>query len=130
MEIDELKADLENQKTKVTELTEKLQAAQLEKQLAGKLAQAGAIDIEGALAIAKEKIASDNLDINQCVDELKKQKHYLFTTSADKVTIPGKTAGARDKGSGQTLLEKAAQKAAKTGNRADLHEYLRLRRAR
>ncbi|MDD5458545.1 MAG: hypothetical protein PHF37_04045 [Phycisphaerae bacterium] len=131
MEVDELKAELESERTKVGELTAKLEDVRLEGELSRKLAEAGAIDIDGALAIAKEKITDGSIDANACVEELKKQKRYLFAVSADKVTLPVKTAGAREKiNSGETALQKAAQKAARSGSRVDLHEYLRLRRTR
>jgi hypothetical protein len=131
MEVDELKAELESERTKVGELTAKLEDVRLEGELSRKLAEAGAIDIDGALAIAKEKITSGNLDVETCVEDMKKQKRYLFGASTDKVTLSVKTAGAREKISGgETALQKAAQKAARSGSRVDLHEYLRLRRTR
>jgi hypothetical protein len=59
---------------------------------------------------------------------LKKEKQFLFATGSPGAA-PTKTAGARDRvTNSQTLLERAAKKAATTGNRTDLHEYLKLRR--
>jgi hypothetical protein len=67
-------------------------------------------------------------DVTGVIEQLKKEKQYLFGGTSGAVT-PAKTAGARERvTSNETILEKAAKKAATTGNRADLHEYLRLRR--
>jgi hypothetical protein len=70
----------------------------------------------------------EDADVTGVIEQLKKEKQYLFTGS-NPVTAPTKTAGARDRvTNNQTLLERAAKKAATTGNRTDLHEYLKLRR--
>jgi hypothetical protein len=70
----------------------------------------------------------DDADVTGVIEQLKKEKQFLFAGSSPSAA-PTKTAGARDRvTNSQTLLERAAKKAATTGNRTDLHEYLKLRR--
>jgi hypothetical protein len=70
-------------------------------------------------------------DLDGVIEQLKKEKQYLFGGVGGTVTAK-KTAGAKESAYGgtnnQTVLEKAAKKAATTGNRTDLQEYLKLRR--
>jgi len=62
------------------------------------------------------------------IKQLKKEKQYLFAGTSGAVTAK-KTAGAKERmESSQTVLEKVAKKAATTGSRTDLQEYLKLRR--
>jgi hypothetical protein len=66
--------------------------------------------------------------VDSVIKQLQKEKQYLFVGSGGAVTAK-KTAGARERGeSNQTVLERAAKKAATTGSRTDLQEYLKLRR--
>jgi hypothetical protein len=61
---------------------------------------------------------------------LRKEKGYLFAGLAEGNLSAKKTAGAKERGAGnQTVLERAAKRAATTGRRADLQEYLKLRRS-
>ena len=85
--------------------------------------------MEAALLVAKARIAGQsNADIDQVVGQLKVEKRYLFAGGSETV-VSRRTAGAKDRVSPKlTLLEQAAKKAARTGNRADLQEYLKLRR--
>ena len=63
------------------------------------------------------------------IEQLKKEKQYLFAGNNSSTATAKKTAGAKDRiENSQTILERAAKKAATTGNRIDLQEYLRLRR--
>jgi hypothetical protein len=62
------------------------------------------------------------------IEQLKKEKQYLFTGTGG-ITMTKKTAGAKERiNDNQMILERAAKKAATTGNRTDLQEYLKLRR--
>ena len=101
----------------------------LDRQLTQKLAAAGVVDLEAALLVAKARIAGQsNADIDQVVGQLKVEKRHLFAGGSETV-VSRRTAGAKDRvGPKLTLLEQAAKKAARTGNRADLQEYLKLRR--
>ena len=100
-----------------------------EQKLMRQLAAAGAIDLETAVLIARIRMQDkEDADVTGVIEQLKKEKQYLFNGS-NHGTAPMKTAGARDRvANSQTLLERAAKKAAATGSRTDLHEYLKLRR--
>ena len=93
------------------------------------LAAAGAVDLEAAVLIAKARMeGSDDADLDGLVEQLKKEKQYLFSVDAGGSTAK-KTAGAKDRmTNSQAILERAAKKAATTGNRTDLQEYVKMRR--
>ncbi len=111
------------------ELSEQLNSLQTEQKLTRKLIAAGAVDLETAVLLAKDRIKSQgetNPDV--CIEQLKKEKQYLFAAGGGAVATT-KTAPAKDRMlPAQTALERSAKKAARTGNRADLQEYLKLRR--
>jgi len=127
--IEELTEQLTQAKTQTTELSGQLSDIQTEQKLMRQLAAAGAVDLETAVLIAKVRMQDHSeADVTGVIEQLKKEKQYLFAESGRAVTAT-KTAGARDRlTNNQTILQKAAKKAATTGNRADLHEYLKLRR--
>jgi hypothetical protein len=102
---------------------------QIEQKLTHKLAAAGAVDLEAAVLMAKARMeGKSRADIDGCVAQLRKEKAYLFGGSTE-TAASRKTAGAKDRTTtSQTALEQAATKAAKTGSRADLQHYLKLRR--
>ncbi|UCE49947.1 MAG: hypothetical protein JSW47_07280, partial [Phycisphaerales bacterium] len=67
-------------------------------------------------------------DINGLIELLKKEKRYLFEDTRRAVATK-KTAGVKERvQNSQAILEKAARKAAVTGSRTDLQEYLKMRR--
>jgi len=127
--IEELTEQLAQAKSQTAELSGKLSDVQTEQKLMRQLAAAGAVDLETAVLIARARLQDkDDADATDVIKQLKKEKQFLFTAGSPGST-PTKTAGARDRvTNSQTLLEKAAKKAATTGNRTDLHEYLKLRR--
>jgi hypothetical protein len=72
---------------------------------------------------------SDDADLDGVVEQLKKEKQYLFESRANELVTAKKTASVKERvQTGRGVLEKAAERAAETGNRADLQEYLKLRR--
>ena len=127
--IEELTEQLAQAKAQTADLSEQLSDIQTEQRLMRQLAAAGAVDLETAVLIARARIQDkDDADATDVIEQLKKEKQFLFTAGSSCPT-PTKTAGARDRvTNSQTLLEKAAKKAATTGSRTDLHEYLKLRR--
>jgi hypothetical protein len=137
-EVVELSEQLTEAKRELSDISAELSSVQVEQKLIHKLAVAGAVDLEAAVLLAKSKVAKGTeADVDEIVEQLKKEKQYLFNSSGRSSTEHGgrsnstarKTSGARERtGSGPTTLEKAAKKAATTGNRIDLQEYLRLRR--
>ncbi|KPJ66950.1 MAG: hypothetical protein AMJ43_06405 [Coxiella sp. DG_40] len=128
--VENLAKELAQTKAEISEMSEELSNIQVEQKLTRRLAAAGAVDLETAVLIAKAKIdGSDDADLDGVIAELKKEKQYLFR-GANTVVAAKKTAGAKDRlQNSQTILERAAKKAATTGNRTDLQEYLRLRRS-
>jgi TolA-binding protein len=115
---------------RIAQMSDDLAALELDRNLSRKLTSAGAVDLEAAALIAKARLADDaDGDMDACIEQLRKEKGYLFTASERSVTLR-KTAGAKERISPrQTLLERAARRATKTQRRGDLQEYLRLRRS-
>ena len=127
--IESLTEELAQANSQTAELSGQLSDIQVEQKLIRQLAAAGAVDLETAVLIARARMQDkDDADVTGVIEQLKKEKQYLFTSSSPGAA-PAKTAGARNRvTNSQTLLERAAKKAATTGNRTDLHEYLKLRR--
>lgn len=110
-------------------LSGQLSDIRTEQELMHKLISAGAVDVESAVLLARARM-QDKTDSapDAVIEQLKKEKQYLFEHTGKNVTAV-KTAGAKERDAGvHTILERAAKKAAATGNRTDLHEYLKLRR--
>ena len=127
--IEKLTEQLAEAKAQTAEISEQLSDIQTEQKLMRQLAAAGAVDLETAVLIARARIQDeDDVDVTGVIEQLKKEKQFLFAAGTPG-PVPTKTAGARDRvTNSQTLLERAAKKAATTGSRTDLHEYLKLRR--
>jgi len=124
-----LTEQLAQAQAQTAKLSEQLSGVQTEQKLTRQLAAAGAVDLETAVLIAQARMQGQaEADVTGVIEQLKKEKQYLFG-GATPGMMPMKTAGVKDRLiSNETILERAAKKAATTGNRADLHEYLRLRR--
>ena len=117
-------------KSQNEQLCEKVSRIELENRLVTKLISAGASDLEATVSIAKARIEGlDDSDVDEVVEQLRREKQYLFN-EAGLYLSPSKTSGVKQKDSGgQNIIERAAQRAAKSGHRGDLLEYLRLRRS-
>jgi len=124
-----LAEQLARAKSESTEMAEQLRNVQVEQELTRKLVAAGTVDLEAAVLLAKAKLeARDDGDLESVIEEMQKEKQYLFAGSS-AVKTSQRTAGAKDRiQNSQAILERAAKKAATTGNRTDLQEYLKLRR--
>jgi hypothetical protein len=114
---------------RIAQISEEMSGLQLEHKLSRKLAAAGVVDLETGVLVAKVKMqGKSEADVDGCIEQLKKEKQYLFGTTGG-IAAAKKTAGVKDRVSqSQTVLDRASKKAARTGNRTDLQEYLRLRR--
>jgi len=125
-----LAEQLAQAKSENSQISEQLRVIQAEQQLMCKLAAAGTRDLEAAVLVAKEKMrGSDDADLDGVVEQLKKEKQYLFESRANELVTAKKTASVKERvQTSRGVLEKAAERAAETGNRADLQEYLKLRR--
>jgi len=124
-----LAEQLAEAKAEAKKTAEQLSGIQVEQKLIHKLAAAGTVDLETAVLIAKARIEGGmEADIDSVIEQLRKEKQYLFAGISGAVTAK-KTAGAKERvESSQTVLGRAAKKAATTGSRTDLQEYLKLRR--
>jgi len=127
--IEDLAEQLAEAKAEVRVTAEQLSRSKFEQKLVRKLAVAGTVDLETAVLIAKARLdGDDEAEMDSVVKRLQKEKKYLFEGRTG-VMAAGKTAGVKERMEGsQTVLERAAKRAATTGNRTDLQEYLKLRR--
>jgi hypothetical protein len=128
-QLEVLSEQLTQAKSHAQTLSQQLEQTRLEQDLMRKLAAAGAVDLETAVLIAKARIEADSsVELDGTIEQLKKEKQYLFAKASDAIAAK-KTAGPRQRiQNSQTVLEEAARKAATSGSRADLQEYLKLRR--
>jgi len=122
-----LAEELAATKAQTSNLSQQLNDLQLEQQLMRKLAAAGAVDLEAAVVIAKARM-DGHADMNAVVEQLRNEKQYLFVGTTTALPT-SKTASVRQRMQNtQAILERAAKRAATTGTRRDLQEYLKLRR--
>ena len=128
--IEALAEQLREAKSEAKKMAEQLSSIEVEQKLTRKLAAAGTVDLETAVLIAKARIeGQDDADLDGVVKQLKREKQHLCAGNSDGAVTAKKTAGVKDRmQNSQTILERAARKAATTGNRTDLQEYLKLRR--
>ncbi len=127
--VEALTEQLAEAKSQATKMSEEMNSIQVEQKLTRKLVAAGAVDLETAVLIAKDRMEGQaEADVDGVIEQLKKGKQYLFAGAGLAMTTR-KTAGVKERvQNSQTILERAAKKAATTGNRTDLQEYLKLRR--
>ena len=126
-----LAEELAQAKSQAAKTAEQLNDIELEQKLTCKLAAAGAVDLETAVLIAKARMGGqEKADLDGVVEQLRTEKQYLFGGNTHKMMVmTQKTAAAKDgTQNSRVILEKAAKRAAATGNRTDLQEYLKLRR--
>jgi len=126
----QLEQELAENRAEVERLNKNLSQMTVERQLIEKLVSAGVRDLEAAVIIGRARLEDDRKATTaDVVEQLKKEKSYLFSDTGFAVAASTKTSGVKDRLSGTTgTLERAAKKAANTGSRADLQEYLRVRR--
>jgi hypothetical protein len=127
--VETLNEQLAEAKSQVKEMSEQLGDIQAEQKLVRKLATVGTVDLETAVMLARTKMEGQTeADLDGVIEQLRKEKQYLFADNGSGVNVK-KTSGVKERiTSNQTAVERAAKKAATTGNRADLQEYLKLRR--
>ena len=125
-----LEQELAENKAEVERLNKNLSQMTIERQLIDKLVSAGVRDLEAAVIIGRVRLEDDKkATAADVVEQLRKEKSYLFSDASTTATVGIKTSGVKDRLSGTTgTLERAAKKAANTGSRTDLQEYLRVRR--
>ena len=126
-----LEEELAQSQTTISQLNKQLQQIQTEQQLTSELICAGATDIETAALLVKARLEKEpTADTSAVISLLRKEKAYLFAENThNDIAAAPKTAGTREKvPSANGVIQRAAKKASKTGSRADLQEYLKLRR--
>ena len=125
-----LQQELAENKAEVERLSKNLSQMTIERQLIDKLVSAGVRDLEAAVIIGKARLDNDKKAAPaDVVEQLKKEKSYLFSDSGFAAPAGAKTSGVKERLFGATsVLERTAKKAAKSGSRTDLQEYLRARR--
>ena len=129
-EAENLTEQLERTKAEADQIAEELKYLKTHQKLTEKLASAGAVDLETAALLARARMKdSGKPDIETVIEQLKREKQYLFASNDGGAATTRKTATVRQRAeSGHTILARAAKKASATGNRTDLQEYLKLRR--
>ena len=126
-ELETLGRELKTSKEQGEQLTEKLQQLESENAMTMELVSAGAIDLEAAMMMTKTRI-KDGDDVKDVVEQLRADKGYLFVERAEQAVLP-RTSGVKHKRGGAVAgLEAAAKRAASSGSRADVQEYLKVRR--
>lgn len=128
--VDELSRELVEVESHVQQIQDELTSVKVERDLVSRLSAEGAVDVETAVLVVKGKLQGcESEDVDGCIEELKREKSFLFS---DVKAIESGRRGTRISKSGVdnngTVLASAAKRAAATGNRFDLQEYLRLRR--
>ncbi len=110
-------------------LSEELDNIRSEQKLTKMLIAAGTVDIESAVLLAKKRMQErKDMDADELIEQLKTDKKYLFKNSSENVTTM-KTSGSKDHTTdAYATLANAARKAADSGSRRDLQEYLKTRR--
>ena len=128
-EMAELQQRLNEQTQENSRVKNQLAEARLEQELTAKLLTEKVNDIEAAVLMAKARIRdAEEVDIDNVVEQLKKEKGYLFGELGTEVVV-SKTSGIKEKNSGsRVVLESLAQAAAGSGKRTDVQEYMRARR--
>ncbi|MFH1369873.1 MAG: hypothetical protein ABII09_01085 [Planctomycetota bacterium] len=127
---EELAEELADARAEAVRLTEELKTTQKEQELMSRLAAEGTRDLEAAVLIAKARLASaDKADVAGVVEQLKNEKGYLFGEKST-AEIAVRTSPAKEpRQGGAAGIERTARRAAGTGSRADLQEYMRKRRS-
>ncbi len=127
--VQDLADQLAQANEQIAQLSQDLEGLRFDRKLTDRLTAAGVSDLESAMLIAKARIkGNDAIDVDELVANLKSEKRHLFGPASEPATTR-KTSGVRDRvAPGRTALQQAAARAARTGKRTDLQEYLRLRR--
>ncbi len=127
--VEELTEQLSQSQKQTLSLSEQLDEVRADQKLVNKLIAAGTVDVESAVLLAKARMQEQkDLDVDDVIEQLKQDKQHLFKKSSYNVTV-SRTSGAKDRTSdGYAVLANAARKAADSGSRRDLHEYLKTRR--
>lgn len=127
---EELTRQVEQLRREHTQLNEQLQSQRHDEELSKRLTAAGVTDVEAGVLLAHKRM-DDGGDLDAAIERLRKDKPYLFATNSREThSAPRKTAGAKERPGMSPTMAQAAQQAAASGRRSDVHEYMRVRRTR
>ena len=129
----DVQGQLDDIKTENEKLSKRIGSFKIERSLSGELIKAGISDVEAGIILARSELDKDaEADVLEIVEKLKNEKGYLFGSgNEEKVDVSSsvKTSGVKQKVSGsRAVIERYAKRAAESGSRADMMEYLRVRR--
>ncbi|MBN1844788.1 MAG: phage scaffolding protein [Sedimentisphaerales bacterium] len=133
-QVEQLTAQLQELRREHHQASEQINRMKQDAQLAEQLVRAGVKDLEAATLLAQKRLKAANgetPDLRQVVEQLRTDRPYLFAGNeqADWSWMTP-TAGVRTTGQhGRQTLSKLAERARASGQRQDMHEYLRLRRS-
>lgn len=125
---EELKSQLSKTCEEKDILDIELKDIKLDNDIMLQLNKAGVRDIEAGLALTRKRLENNGqTSIKEIVEELRSEKKYLF--SKEPLIGASKTASVKaPMPEGEKVLTECAKKAAASGSRRDIQEYLRIRR--
>ena len=127
-EVAELRRHLVTSQAENESLAGRVNEVKTERELVSLLTVAGTSDLEAALMMAKARMSGSDGDAKNVVEQLRKEKDYLFAPQEESVAAL-MTSGVKGRRSGgKKVLERAAQRAAGSGSRIAVQEYMKLRR--
>lgn len=133
-QVEQLKQELSQRQQAQQDVQARLERIQQDSELTQALVRAGAIDIEAALLLVQKKMSSSEKeqDVNRVIENLRRERPYLFFDAVTTTETPwaDPTATVRGQNNGRAnALARLAQQVRRSGNRKDMQEYLRMRRA-
>jgi len=129
-----LQATLDDARRQIDALQDKLSELERDRDLERALVRAGAVDIETASAVAKQRLqtaAEPPKDLNEFAQNLLDEKASLRAEPKTAFSPLGtSTQSAKASGDSRaSVLKKLAETATRTGRTQDILSYMRLRRA-
>lgn len=124
-QLEEATRQLREVERELTAAHSTIEALERREKIGDRLRQAGVIDLDVARLLTEVAIADmDEPDIRLVIDDLRRQKPYLFNSGAG--ALSRRSMGPRAEPANPT--DDAADRAGQSGDRRDLMDYLRLRR--
>ena len=127
---EELTRQVEQLRREHTQLNEQLLSQRHDEELSKRLTAAGVTDVEAGVLLTQKRMG-DGGDLDAAIERLRQDKPHLFPSHQREAnSAPKKTAGAKERPGTSPTMAQAAQQAAASGRRSDVHEYMRVRRTR
>ena len=127
-EVAELRRQLTTSQTENESLAGRVNEIKTEQELVSLLTVAGTSDLEAALLMTKARMSGSDGDAKSVVEQLRKEKDYLFAQQEESVAASMTSGVKGHRSGGKKVLERAAQRAAGSGSRIAVQEYMKLRR--